>query len=186
MSDQHSRSVSLGLHRAAVELRPYDPSWAMLGERERSTVAGVLAELANDVQHVGSTAVPGLDAKPILDIAVALDPTQKLSNRAIAGRMESAGYHFVTDSGPDGGLLFVRAQGDIRTVHVHVISADDPEWARYIRFRDLLRTRPELRRSYERLKHQLAVRFAGDRTAYTDAKAVFVAEVLQVEQPGSR
>jgi GrpB-like predicted nucleotidyltransferase (UPF0157 family) len=178
--------VPLGLHEGAVALCPHDPRWPALGEEECSTVKALLGHLAIDVQHVGSTAVPGLDAKPILDIAVALDQG---ANRGfvddVVRRMESGGFQYRGDHGPDGGLMFVKAIGDVRTVHVHMVTFDDPEWSRYICFRDYLRTVPERRDAYQRLKHQLADRYASDRDGYTNAKTGFVMETLrQAEDVG--
>ena len=93
--------------------------------------------------------------------------------------MTAGGYEFVTDNGPDRGLMFARADGDRRAVHVHLLHADDPEWARYIRFRDLLREHPEHREEYLTLKRTLALRCANYRAAYADAKTDFVTDVLR-------
>jgi len=87
------RGAPLGLEKSVVSLSRYDPSWAVLGEKERTTVQGLLGELATDVQHGGSTAVAGLDAKPILDIAVALAPDCRATNE-IVKRMEANGYEY--------------------------------------------------------------------------------------------
>lgn len=180
MTGPEGRGVPLGLEKSVVSLSRYDPSWAVLGEKERTTVQGLLGELATDVQHVGSTAVAGLDAKPILDIAVALAPDRDRATNEIVKRMEASGYEYRGDKGPDGGLLFVRAIGDVRTVHVHMVALDDPEWNRYIRFRDYLRATPQRRDDYQRLKRQLATRHAADRGAYTDAKTAFIVETLRL------
>ncbi len=142
----------------------------------------LLGHLASDVQHVGSTAVVGLDAKPILDIAVALDPDHSSGTNEIVRRMEAGGYEYQGDQGPDGGLLFVRATGDVRTVHVHMVPADDPGWTSYIRFRDYLRATPQRRGDYQQLERQLATRYAADREAYTEAKTAFVLETLRLAE----
>jgi GrpB-like predicted nucleotidyltransferase (UPF0157 family) len=180
MTEPEPRPAPLGLHKSAVVLCPHNCSWAGLGESERSTIEGLVTRFAADVQHVGSTAVTGLDAKPILDIAVALDPAQDPNTAEIARRMQAGGYQYRGDRGPDGGLFFVRAIGDVHTVHVHMVSVDDPEWARYITFRDYLRATPERRRDYQRLKQELATRYASDRVGYTEAKTAFISETLRL------
>lgn len=93
------RSENHDLARPAVRSRRAraDPSWQALGEDERTTIATALGDLALDVQHVASTAVPGLDAKPILDIAVALDPEREMGKDDLIAPMTAAGYEFVTD-----------------------------------------------------------------------------------------
>lgn len=170
----------LGLHQGLVRLAHPHASWLDSGSRERLKIQALLGKLAIDVQHVGSTSVPGLDAKPILDIAVALDPLARSQVKEIAARMQAGGYQYRGDHGPDGGLMFVRGAGDVRTVHVHMVPGDDPEWTAYIRFRDHLRANPRRRDEYQQLKRQLAARYPDDRAAYTDAKARFVAETLRL------
>lgn len=169
----------LGLEAGLVSLSRHDPRWLVLGETERSTVQKLLGNLAIDVQHVGSTAVAGLDAKPILDIAVALDSASPAGIDEIVKRMVAAGYVYRGDHGPDGGLMFVRGAWERRTVHVHMVPADDPEWAAYVRFRDHLRANPACRDAYQQLKGRLAARYGEDRGAYTEAKAAFIAEILR-------
>ncbi len=115
-----------------------------------------------------------------MDIAVALAPDRGRDTNEIVKRMEANGYEYRGDNGPDGGLLFVRAIGDVRTVHVHMVAFDDPEWNRYVDFRDYLRATPQRRDDYQRLKRQLAARYAADRGAYTDAKTAFVVETLRL------
>jgi len=171
---------SLGLGKGKVELRAYDPRWADLGDAERRKVTTVLQELAKDVQHVGSTAIPGLASKPILDIAVALRPDA--DGGEIRRRMTQAGYDYQGDQGPDGGLLFVRSKDGVRTVHVHMVDENDPEWDRYLVFRDYLRKRPDRRSEYEELKRRLAASFPTDRDAYTNGKGRFVKETLQLSR----
>lgn len=115
-----------------------------------------------------------------MDIAVALAPDRDRDTNEIVKRMEADGYEYRGDKGPDGGLLLVRAIGNVRTVHVHRVALDDPEWNSYIHFRDYLRATPQRRGDYQRLKRQLAGRYAADRGAYTDAKTAFVVETLRL------
>jgi GrpB-like predicted nucleotidyltransferase (UPF0157 family) len=177
---------SLGLGQGVVFLAPHDPSWPVFGERERSAVNTLLGSLALDVEHVGSTAIADLEAKPILDIAVALDPLNR-ETEEIVRRMEAGGYKYRGDHGPDGGLLFVRAVEGVRRVHVHMVPIDDPEWTAYLDFRDYLRANSARRDEYQQLKRQLAERYPNDREAYTDAKSAFVRDTLRLarDAPGT-
>jgi GrpB-like predicted nucleotidyltransferase (UPF0157 family) len=168
---------SLGLKRGTVALLPYDPSWAVGASSEVDAIRRALGAIAEDVQHVGSTAVPGLESKPILDIAAAV--RAPLEQQDIVVRLADAGYVFRGDKGTEGGLLFVRTDtNDVRTVHVHVVAADSVEWRNYLRFRDVLQRDPQRRHEYERLKRELADRYPNDRPAYTAGKRLFIQRVL--------
>lgn len=163
-----------------MSLSGYDSSWAESGRRERSTLGVLLGVFAVEVQHVGSTAVEGLDAKPILDIAVGLAPVGGLDVAEIGRRMGECGYEYRGDHGADEGLLFVRGAGVVRIVHVHMVPFGDPQWTDYIRFRDYLRVNPGRRRDYQMLKRDLVTHYADDRGAYTSGKAAFVVETLHL------
>lgn len=132
--------------------------------------------LAVAIEHIGSTAVPGLVAKPILDIAVGLssdaDPDQ------VIARLEPLGWAFRGDKG-DPGLLFVLEDRPAhRVAHMHVVGYGDTRWRHYLLFRDRLRTDPAARTAYAELKRGLAERFADDRRAYTAAKDSFITGLL--------
>jgi GrpB-like predicted nucleotidyltransferase (UPF0157 family) len=134
---------TIGLNKREVELLAHDPGWLGLGEEERRAVASALGELALGVEHVGSTAVPELAAKPIIDIAVALHAAGASQGAAVRARMTGAGYIDRGQAADGGGWLFVReSMPDVRVAHVHLVAIDDPEWRRYLRFRDLLRSNP--------------------------------------------
>jgi GrpB-like predicted nucleotidyltransferase (UPF0157 family) len=113
-------------------------------------------------KHVGSTAVPDLASKPIIDIAVGL--AEPIDEGEIVRRLCASGYVFRGDKGSEGELLFVRTDDDeVRTVHVHVIAKNSIEWNNYLRFRDGLHRYVETRESYERLKDEAAAQFADNR-----------------------
>jgi GrpB-like predicted nucleotidyltransferase (UPF0157 family) len=129
------------------------------------------------VEHVGSTAVPGLAAKPILDVVVGLAPGAD-PDRVIAA-LEPLGYQFRGDKGTEGGVLLVLEDRPAhRVAHLHLVGHGDAQWRRYLALRDRLRGDPATRAAYARLKERLAARFSGDRRAYTAAKAAFIARLL--------
>ena len=177
------RSAAVGLRKGDVELRAYDPAWLRLGKQERRRVAHALRNVALAVEHVGSTSVPGLWAKPIIDIAVALpdDGTSRAS--AIRERMTTVGYIDRGIAVDGGGWLFVRELApDVRAAHVHLVAAENPEWNRYLIFREALRADQDLRNRYAGLKRQLAKQYPNDRLAYTNAKTDFVHETVREHQ----
>ena len=188
MSDrnaQQSPSDGLGLEQWEVRLSPHNPDWVTLGARECDAVASLLGQLAVAVVHVGSTAVPGLEAKPILDIAAAVPdrvPIDDVVERLCAGGV----YDYDGDRRDDGGLLFVRGEGPLRSVHVHVVGQGSRAWADYLRFHALLRDDPDARETYQAAKRELARTFALDRPGYTRAKGAVVEGLLAADDHSPR
>ena len=134
-------------------------------------------------EHVGSTAVPGLAAKPVIDLMASVADPDAVVVQA-GERLAAEGWCYVPpelDSGGAWRRFFVKpdASGQRRVAHLHVIRAGHPRWAEQLAFRDALRRDDRLAVSYEELKHRLAAQHAGDREAYTDAKAEFVADALR-------
>ena len=168
----------LGLKRNTVSLKSYDPTWPSLFEQERRTIGNSLSPASyRSIEHVGSTAVPGLSAKPIIDIAIAIDSLSSLEK--IRRSLERIGYEYRGDGGTDGGHVFVKSPGlEIRTFHLHVVWIDDPQWDNYIRFRDALRQNPKLAGEYAKIKMKLAEDFPEDRKKYTHAKDNFIQKIL--------
>jgi GrpB-like predicted nucleotidyltransferase (UPF0157 family) len=167
----------LGLTYGQVRLVDSDPGWPAAFERVAAELGGALGERAVAVEHVGSTAVPGLVAKPILDLAVGLAPTSDPDQ--VIPAMERLGYQFCGDKGDTGGLLFVLEDRPAhRIAHVHVVPHGSEKWRRYLAFRDRLRIDPDARASYAEVKCRLGEQCASDRQAYTAGKAAFVAGLL--------
>jgi GrpB-like predicted nucleotidyltransferase (UPF0157 family) len=159
-----------------------DPRWARDGMHFAAEVRGLLGDwLCSPVVHVGSTAVPGLAAKPIIDLqATVSDPAAIIASNGDA--MVAASWFFVPrelDQRPWRWFV-VRADrsGRHRLAHLHLMQPGEPRWYQQIAFRDLLRADPALAQQYARLKTQAASTHAGDREAYTKAKDSFVADSL--------
>ncbi|HUR67883.1 MAG TPA: GrpB family protein [Candidatus Thermoplasmatota archaeon] len=158
-----------------VELRPYDPAWPLRFERERARLAAALGARARSIEHFGSTSVPGLAAKPILDVLVARVPgalyEEWVTLLAPLGltwtRRDS------TDQGE--GQWYFRDVAD--TMHVHVYEADTRAHRRHLAFRDALRADATLREEYAALKRDLATKEWGVVQDYADAKTAFVRRV---------
>ena len=129
-----------------------------------------------DVVHVGSTAVPGLAAKPIIDLMLAVRSLR--APLTLFETLEQLGYeHRPSDTIPDR-LHFIRESAALRTHHLHVCQLDSTFWISHLRFRNRLRSEPELAGAYVELKRTLAARYPNDRLAYTDAKDHFVAKAV--------
>jgi GrpB-like predicted nucleotidyltransferase (UPF0157 family) len=165
-----------GAPKHIVVLREHDPAWLPAGARLVARLRPLLGDRALAVEHIGSTAVPGLLAKPIIDIAVGV----AVGVSAIAGDfvtvMESDGWIYRgARPDEDGGTLFVAETAPLhRVAHVHVVRHNGSAWVRYLGFRDALRGDPELREAYGRLKRGLAAMHPRDRAAYTEGKTGFV------------
>ncbi|WP_321478178.1 GrpB family protein [uncultured Paludibaculum sp.] len=167
----------IGLKRHTLKVADHDPHWAALGAEACGAVRRACGELLADVQHVGSTAVPGLPAKPILDIAAAVATYDLMPD--LIRRLADAGFRYRGDHGDTGGHLWVvDSPPDIRTIHLHVVEYGGSQWRDYVRFRDLLRNEPSIRNRYAALKRELARVCLDDRELYTASKADFIRDVL--------
>jgi 8-oxo-dGTP diphosphatase len=162
----------LGLAYGTVNVVEHRPEWTEAGARLVRSVADALGPLADAVEHVGSTAVPGLPAKPILDIGVRLAPQADIA--AVVDALTTAGFVYRGDKGEFGRHLFVaETRSEFRVAHLHVIPHGDPQFDRYLVVREALRSDPEARDRYAAVKRDLAVRNATDSWAYTLGKDAF-------------
>jgi GrpB-like predicted nucleotidyltransferase (UPF0157 family) len=163
---------ALGLARGTVVVRDYDPRWPTEFDAAKAELEAVTHHLVDRIEHVGSTAVPGLAAKPVIDIAVAVRGGVTFSD--LRSRLEGAGYEYRGDLGDDGGLIFAKGSESHRTHYLHVVDAGSPQWRSYLIFREALRHDRSLRERYARLKKDLAARFPHDRESYVKGKHSFI------------
>jgi GrpB-like predicted nucleotidyltransferase (UPF0157 family) len=178
MTADEADELGLGVPYGVVRLAPADPAWAGVAARLIADVRDALGDDALGVEHIGSTAVPGLLAKPIVDIAILLAPSAPLER--VITDLESLGYQYRGDAGGDGGLVFVLdVRPWYRVAHLHAIADGDPQWERYLTVVDHLRRHAELRAAYESVKRDLATSHPGDRRAYTAGKNEVVARILR-------
>jgi GrpB-like predicted nucleotidyltransferase (UPF0157 family) len=157
-----------------VRLVPHDSSWAAEFEREVAVVRACLGPIVACVHHIGSTAIPGIHAKPIIDMLVEVTDLDRVDGRSDA--MAAAAYEAMGSYGIDGRRYFRKqnARGE-RTHHVHVYAANTDQVRRHVEFRDLLRADPALALQYSKLKRRLARDHSDDSRAYADGKAAFIA-----------
>ena len=165
-------------HSIAVVL--YNPTWPQQFADEAQRIAGVLGAVALRIEHNGSTAVPGLAAKPIIDIQVSVAELQPLD--AFRLPLQSIGYRHVPHADDSFCPFFHRPGGWPHTHHVHVVKAGDAEEQRTLAFRDYLRAHSEVAAQYAQLKQRLASELHGDtpesREAYAIAKTEFVERAI--------
>jgi GrpB-like predicted nucleotidyltransferase (UPF0157 family) len=159
--------------REPVLVVEYDPEWPRRYEEERGRIVAAFGGLIAAIEHVGSTAVPGLGGKPIIDIMIGV-PRLEDGERCV-GPMESLGYEYRGEAGIPGRLFF--GKGLPRTHHVHLVEHGGDFWGRLLLFRDFLRAHPETAAEYYEFKKGLAARFRTDREAYTEAKTAFIRSV---------
>jgi len=167
-----------------VEVREPDAAWQQRGERECQLLASTLSPwLVAPVEHVGSTAVPGLAAKPILDFQAAVEDLEGTPNIAVA---LGASWHFVPVDldGRPWRRFFVKVIDGHRAAHLHVMKRDSARWDQQLAFRNALRSDSALAERYAKLKMDLAARYGDDREAYTDAKRAFVQTVINNRKDG--
>lgn len=167
----------LGLNKDIVELAPYDENWVKEFEQEKKRLEKILGKSALDIQHVGSTSIPGLRAKPILDIAVAVENASKL--KELIGVLSDAGYDVKDSINELGEILARKGTPENRTHYIHVEVINSLFWNNHILFRDYLLSHPEYIKKYENLKTEMFERFKDERKLYTAAKNDFIEEVLE-------
>lgn len=160
--------------RREVVVVDYDPAWPARFAHERDLMQRALGDLALAIEHIGSTAVPGLASKPIIDIMVGV-PRLAGGERCIEP-LDAVGYEYRGDGGIPDHHCF--RKGDPRAFHLHMVEFGNAFWQEHIAFRDTLRSSPELAREYGDLKKHLAVEYRTRRLDYTKAKAPFIQAAL--------
>jgi len=156
----------------------YDAAWPIRFRIESQLIQIALGDLSPRIEHIGSTAVPGLAAKPIIDILVGVHSLGDFERHR--DRLAIYGYEYIPEYErvlPDR-RFFKRVVRGVRTHHVHVVEINGLYWNRYLKFRDTLRVDGRVAERYAELKRRLASRFRYDRDAYTDGKTGFIETVL--------
>jgi GrpB-like predicted nucleotidyltransferase (UPF0157 family) len=171
--------------REEVSIVPCDAAWPQMFEEEKRHLLGCLPSgLVRRIEHFGSTAIPGLAAKPIVDVLVEVNSLEETKTR-IAPVLEAQGYDYFWrathgENGPPFYAWFIkRNSAGVRTHHIHMVESDFEHWDRLL-FRDYLIEHPETAKEYEALKLGLARDYPRDRVAYTEGKTEFVVRVTQI------
>ena len=162
-----------------VVIVPYDEQWPRHFESERIRLQSLLSGINFRIEHVGSTAVPGLGAKPIIDIMLGVDNRSQIEKRIPT--FEKIGYLYVPEIEtmmPEDRFFYRQDTSGLVSHHLHSVELSSNFWRDHLLFRDYLRTHPEVAEQYFQLKRKLAEQFRDDRAAYTESKSEFIAAVL--------
>jgi GrpB-like predicted nucleotidyltransferase (UPF0157 family) len=185
VSDPRADPISSAQRAEPVVVVSYDPGWPAAFERVRARIAPALGELAVGIEHVGGTAVPGLDAKPIVDVDVVVRPEQDFAE--VVERLRALGYEHLGDLGIVGREAFrAPADDDLPRHHLYVCPAGSAALGAHLILRDELRADAALAAGYAALKRDLAARYRDDRDAYTEGKTHFITAVLLRARDGDQ
>ena len=174
----------IGLKRGTVRLYPHETAWEAEAEHTIIMLQKLLGDDAKEIQHVGSTAVPAICAKPIIDIALAADSFDDVMKHLPT--LQAAGFYYRAQNNISGQKLFACGSfydgtGDLQTHFIHVVLTDSAQWRDYILFRDYLNRHSDTAKAYENLKLSLAEAAPADagRERYLQGKRDFIAAVLR-------
>lgn len=166
-----------------VEIKKYSPEWAKEYEKEKEKLLNLLDNNIISIEHIGSTSVKGLDAKPILDIMVGVKDLNEVDN--YIEPLKSLGYEFVFHQAFPQRRFFRKGAWRAGTHHLHFYKYESENWNNQLLFRNYLQNHPETRIKYGFLKKKLAEQYHFDRPAYTKAKSVFIREVIESAKENS-
>ena len=164
----------LGLQGGELRLSEYHSGWAQAFDQEAARLRPLLRP-NSELEHIGSTAVPALIAKPVLDLAVMLPDAPAIITLEAA--LPDLGYRFRDDAGASGGRVWLHDSGGMRTRILHLVTRGDAQWGRWLALRDLLRQSPQAREHYAEAKAQ-AMSYARDRQDYTRLKTATIQRLL--------
>jgi len=164
---------------APITIVPYDPVWPRRFESEKSILLDIFRSVSVHVEHVGSTAVPGLGAKPVIDILLGVDELAAVEARI--SDLAAAGYEYVQryEGEFPERRLFAKPHHRPRAYHLHAVERSAAFWRRQLLFRNFLRSRPEVALDYCELKKRLAAEYGNDRDGYARAKTAFIEATLE-------
>lgn len=175
------------MNKDIVYLNSYDDKWPELAAKEIAAIRNVLPGINFEIEHIGSTAIPGLSAKPIIDLLIGVDDLTDA--KQFVEPLEKIGYSYWRANPKEWHFYFVKglplAGGAGRTHHVHIYEKNHEDFRKKLLFRDYLSTHSDVAQEYLRLKQNLSNQFSDDREAYTNGKTEFVNSILKrVESHG--
>lgn len=174
----------LGLKRHTVKLVTHHLEWKTAFEKTKILLEKKVGHLVLEIQHIGSTSIQGMIAKPILDVALAYEDRKVVKD--CMPILEEMGYEFKGDGGENGGHVFLLCSSpDVRIHHLHLVPIDGLQWAKYLNFRDYLKAYPEQAKAYAKVKQELAQEYPNSRKDYTRKKTIYVQNIFdQIEKEG--
>ncbi|MCX6741019.1 MAG: GrpB family protein [Candidatus Parcubacteria bacterium] len=168
----------IGLKRGIVKLTPHQKQWGIYFIKEKKRLQKSLGQKVIAIEHIGSTAIKNISAKPIIDIAVGI---KKLKDgRQLIRSLEKLGYHYRPLAGlKNQRLFFAKGPESNRTHYLHLVKYNGQTWKKHLFFRDKLNSNKKIAKQYSALKKQLAKKFSQDRQSYTAKKHGFIQSVLK-------
>lgn len=157
----------------------HNPDWVRQYQEEAARIIAAIADICLEIEHIGSTAVPGLSAKPILDMMVGVQSLDMVSSEHKAQLLE-LGYEYVHKPEFPDRLFFRRGKWRAGTHHLHIYKLNSSSWRNQLLFRDYLRNHPDKASEYELLKRKLEQQYQFDRVAYTHGKGDFIQDVIRL------
>lgn len=172
----------IGLKRGSVMLNDYCTTWAAEAEKVIDCLRDIFGRYAIDIQHIGSTSIIGIKAKPIIDIAVGVASFEKLD--VFISALENGGIYKSGGQPFDNIVLFSRDDSEtgFRVNNIQVVIYGSDEWNSHILFRDYMNSHPDKAREYEKIKSEAAEKFPGDVLAYSECKNKFIKECIAEAQ----
>ena len=169
--------MSIGLKRGTVKVVDYDPNWPKEFELEKQRLLETFGDKILAIEHIGSTSIPGLVAKPIIDIVVAVKSFDDLPE--FIDELQKLSYKYIPERTFNDRKFFPKGSQENRTHHLNLVLQDDTEqWTKPIAFRDYMRTHEAERNEYRKLKTTLAQQYANDRATYTKLKDDFFQSIF--------
>lgn len=165
----------LGLPKGIVKLEPHSENWRQLFAEEAAAIRRAIGEIDATIEHVGSTSIGGMAAKPIIDVAIGLK--NLADGEQCVAPLEKVGYEYRGEHGIAERFYFVK--GEPRTHHLHVVERGGDLWRNHLLFRDYLRNNRAVAATYERLKIDLAEKYPANRDAYLQGKNDFIENILR-------
>lgn len=167
----------IGLDKNLVTVYPYDKTWPKEYEKERKILSKLLKNFDCKIEHVGSTSIPGLSAKPIIDIAIGCQDEKIIIE--VANTLGEAGYDMLDSLETKGEILARKGAPECRTHYIHIQKLGSEYWNEFIYFKRYMLDHPEAVKEYEKLKCELSVKYASERKKYTAAKNDFITSILE-------
>ena len=167
-----------GLNKDEVKIVRYTKKWANLYKQEEETLEKILKNFEFEIEHVGSTAIPGLSAKPIIDIAIGVDTIDMV--KEVGKTLALYGYDLLDEIESKGQILARKGTDKCRTHYIHIVTLMSDRWINTNLFKRYLLEHPQTFKDYEKLKKQLAKKYKHERTTYTANKNDFIQGVLKL------
>lgn len=167
----------IGLKRGTVELSSYQPEWKRLYEAEADRLQAIAGDQLLESEHIGSTAIEGMAAKPIIDLLAVVENVE--TARDLVPVLEKHGYEYRPNDDVRGRLFFAKGSRTNRTHYLSLTERDSDFFSEKTAFRDYLRTHPTVAAEYEQLKRELADEHPNNRAEYTEKKGAFIERILE-------